>query len=159
MSASLNAAPNFNLASTRETAAASSGRLRDVRSNNRRDSFSQLLRRSSEDQRSSRVDRSRYSERKDSKPVKKDDDANAVSSTDGDNKDVRSTPLPISFLLGFPSVNFESFDTETSSGIAASQADAAQALDLTSADSSGTRTRRTLASLKVETTQKAPRVP
>jgi hypothetical protein len=139
MSASLNAVPSFNLASTRETAAASSGKLRDVRSNNRRDSFSQLLRRSSEDQRSSRVDRSRSSERKDSKPAKKDGDTNALSSTDPDNKDVRSTPLPISFLLGFPSVNFESFDPETSSGIAASQADAAQALNLGSADSSGTQ--------------------
>jgi hypothetical protein len=121
---SLNAVSNLNSASIRETPDASSGSLNNLRSTGRRDSFSQVLRRTSEDQKSSGTARIRDSEKKDRKPAKKEDDANSTTATDIVNKTVEEKRLPITFLLGLPSGQLQSFDPKENSDAPISQIDA-----------------------------------
>src|SRR4051794_10941632 len=112
MSASVTTLPNFNLASIRETPAPTSGSLINARSAGRRDSFSQMVRRNSGDQRSSRADRSHESDKKDKKPAKKDDETNSATATDAANNRPEERRVPITFLLGLAGGQFGSFDTK-----------------------------------------------
>jgi hypothetical protein len=128
MSASLSAVPTLNFASVREVPEASDRSLNSVRSSEGRDSFSQVLRRTSEDQRSSGATRSRYSEKKDRKPTKKDDGTNTTTPIDTGNKNLEEKRLPITLMLGLPNGQLESFDKSGSSDGSESQIGANSAL-------------------------------
>ncbi len=69
-----------------------------------------MLRRTADDQRSSRANGNRESDKKDSKSAKKDSDTNTAT-TGADSKSTEEkASLPITFLLGLPSEQFASFD-------------------------------------------------
>src|SRR5689334_21704200 len=109
MSASLNAVPGFKYNSVRDASDVTSRRGNDSRSNGNRDTFSQVIRRTSDEQRSSAPNTSRESDKKDKKAAKSDSDP-AVT-VDGNTRSEKSS-LPITFLLGLPSEQLQGFDTQ-----------------------------------------------
>jgi hypothetical protein len=114
MTASLNAAASSShLASVRDA--------REVKAGNSSangESFSQVLRRTSGDQKPSGSYRKGEVEKGESKSTKKDDDANTTAPVDasGNAAVVEKSALPITFLFGVPAEqHFESFDSKTGS--------------------------------------------
>jgi hypothetical protein len=124
MSASLNAVPGFNFASVRHTPEASSASARKLSSGNKQDSFSQTLRRTADEQRSAAAKSTGDSDKKEKKPEKKSGDADTQTvATPVTTPASDKSSLPITFLLGLPSEQLESFDTQQSKSSSASSSD------------------------------------
>lgn len=125
MSAGLHAASSFNYATVRDSSNFNSGSANNPRSNGNRDSFSQALRRASDDQRSSGTNNIRESDKKEKKAEKKDSDADTATVPTPDSNPVsEKSSLPITFLFGLQSEPLPSSDAQHDDNSSASTIDA-----------------------------------
>src|SRR4051812_29148558 len=115
MSSRVSAAPHFNFASVRDAVEVTSNSTSNARSRPGRDSFSQVLRNTADDQRSSGANRKPRSEKKDQKPEKGKSDASTAGATaPNDSPLSEKSSLPFTFLFGLSSEPMESFDAQKS---------------------------------------------
>ncbi|MFL6414957.1 MAG: hypothetical protein ACJ74Y_04735 [Bryobacteraceae bacterium] len=115
MSPRVSAAPNFNFASVRDAAEVRTNSTTNTRSRTGRDSFSQVLRNTADDQRSSAAHHKGKFEKKDQKSEKdKSDGSTGASTASNDSRLSEKSSLPITFLFGLSSEPMESFDAQKS---------------------------------------------